>query len=286
MRRLALLIVCGIAWSGLTSSCQTSVSEEDLLPTIAKDLCSLQQECDCQNGLPADQCEALVQAGLGTFFVPPANAHLTYDPDCGGQIVDAYNDLGCDTLTDFISDFVDEEDCRVCKLYYGDKADGQECSQIEDTALDDCGPGLYCLNGKCGDPCKVSEEGEPCYIRCADGLLCTYDLESGDATCKKAAQLGESCEQTTCDSDLVCDSETLECAEPPGSGEPCFGSCADPAWCDTSDPDSANWICKDPQPNGASCEYDNECESLDCDSSTKKCNAEQPFICSLSIDDG
>lgn len=272
--RLALGVVLTVVGCAIVS-CDGEVAEEDLVPRIAEELCNKQEECDCDTGQTVEQCRAFVEAGLGAFFVPPENADLSYDGGCADDVVDAYADIGCDT----VDEYVDGQECRVCKVYYGTKAEGEACSRFDDTIYDDCEQGLFCLGDVCGDPCEEAGEGQSCDGRpCAENLTCTFIGE--EMTCQPTAGLGDSCEAQSCADDLVCDSQTFTCTEPPGIGEPCFGSCSE-GWCDTSDPESESWVCKAAKEAGEPCDFGDECISDECDFETSVCVEQRPLVCQI-----
>lgn len=280
MRPACRLILLFVAFGCGTGACQSSVSEEDLVPAVAEELCNLQQRCECEGSPSGEECQSLAEQVIKGFLLPPPGAGLTYDAACAGELVDAYADFECDAL----DAFADDRECRFCKPYHGDKQAGDACSRFEGTIFDDCGPGLGCFEDVCIDPCETVGEGEPCLGRqCSEGLVCTYSFDDETSTCQSSAGLGDSCEDAICADDLVCNSATFACAEAPGVGEPCMGasSCDDGSWCDTSDSDIMSWVCRAPKDDGEPCMSGDECSSKSCDFDAKLCVELRPLLCEI-----
>jgi hypothetical protein len=277
-----------VAWLPLASACASGgseagpVDEDELVPAIVEAVCELHARCDCEMPLTADECRMTIEPSIRTFFDPANASGLTYDAACAGDALARYDELGCLTLTEV----AEQGSCAGCRIYYGSKRLGEACELREGTLFDDCGQGLYCIEALCVDPCDPAGEGEACIGRpCAEGLECHAsldpDTEVVTSECVAQAGAGEACVELSCADELVCD-ETSICEAAPQPGEACAGECASGSWCDTSEPDSAAWVCRAAQPDGAACQSGRECESETCDPEAQLCTPSEPFVCGLA----
>jgi hypothetical protein len=259
------------------------IAEEDYVATLADLLCELQAECTCDNPLPEAECRDMLAESIGSSSTPSPGSGLVFDPQCAGEVVDDWAQLGCGSIVEMPA-----PGCSPCPLYHGSRSVGQTCTVFDDGRFDDCDRGLRCGVGNvCGDPCATAGEGEDCGSQsCAPGLFCSYtdpdDEQHGDepiAECRPAAQLGEACSIDECDAGLVC-SYSAECIEWAGAqvGEPCGYGCAAGLQCDTTLNDGAG-ECRPRGAEGEACIGAADCASGRCHSGTQTCQAEQAAAC-------
>lgn len=275
---LAVTIACGPE-----RSTADAVPEDDFVPAAAAEVCDLQVQCGCADAEPTEQCQGPLTQLFEMFLMPPADAGLTYDAECGGRVVEAYQEVGCDA----VGALDEASECAPCKPYYGDKQRDQACTSF-DFIFDDCARGLACVGEVCVDPCEPAAQGEACLGRdCGAGLVCSIsaDPDSGDLTseCVPTAGPGESCESLGCAEGLYCNA-SFECAALPTLGEPCEYDCAEGSWCDTSAAEPADHVCRAPKGEGEPCTADGECTSDECDGDAGTCVAATPLVCELIPD--
>jgi hypothetical protein len=168
----------------------------------------------------------------------------------------------------------------VCPIFHGTLYEGIECNvQGVDGLPGDaetvaCGPGLWCLGGRCRDPRTVSfgDEGEPCELSgaCNGELVCNELL----GICMRIPVAGEPCLQGGCAEGFFCDGEL--CQAPPGPGEQCpLGICTEDAICDAG-------ICRAIPGEGQRCLLSTCAEGLVCDTADDTCRrlpgAGQPCV--------
>lgn len=242
------------------------VSKEDAPDRAAEVMCALYFDCNCADHQDPDRftsrehCEAEWKAKVQMDIDEADAAGLTYDPDCAGALLAAFEDLGCET--NLAAALLQLAEDTGCKVFYGDKTGGQSCTDYGALGGDDCAQGLACDGpGTCvpvepppgpGDPCPSEfapctgdavcidlgdglschtfpGTGEPCLGApdfCAEGLSC----DQASKTCGPAPGEGEPCamaflSQNQCAAGLACEAGT--CVRPPAGGEPCTTVCAD-----------------------------------------------------------
>jgi hypothetical protein len=258
------------------------IAEADFAATLADLLCDLQAECTCDNALAEAECRDMLAESIAASSVPSPGSGLVFDPQCAGEAVDAWVQLGCGSVVEMPA----ADLCAPCPLYHGSRSAGETCTAFDDGRFDDCELGLRCdVDNVCAVPCATVGEGEDCSSRpCAPGLFCQYtdpdDEEHGNqpiAACRDAAQLGQSCNiELECEAGLVC-SYSGECIEWAGAqvGEPCEYGCADGLQCDESPP----YECLPLGGVGDPCIAPSDCASGRCHGGMLICQPEQAAAC-------
>lgn len=167
-------------------------------------------------------------------------AGLSFDEDCVGGQLEWTDELGCGLLTD---ELLDEATCTLwCAPYHGEGQPGEACSWIVPGFAHDCAQGLDCGgSGFCEDPCGR--------WLLAEGQVCWNDTVEVVGVCREG---------------LYCDTqETFSCTKIPATGEPCpAGVCNEGDWCNLYE--IGEPVCTRVGSVGATCEYDNACDTGYC----------------------
>jgi hypothetical protein len=220
-----------------TLACKTEeggISSDEAAETIAEAACRLYYECECEADPPLYSSEAdcrLEVAGQIQEGIDQAiEMELIYDDSCPGAWLNVLEAVGCDyTLQVFLnSDLLNlGQAADACKLYRGDRTDGQSCTRRAGGVGDDCDEESECDHQ---DQCVEYDFGNPEGADCAPGqddclpgLVCV-DINGGqDRICEDLPGQGQTCMGSAdlCDFDLYCDQESKNCVQMPGSGEPC-----------------------------------------------------------------
>lgn len=229
-----LLLLAGCPSTGDGSS---SVSEDDAPDVISTQACKLYFDCSCNDFFDPqfftseEACKTELEGILIGAVDQGQMAELTYDADCVGEVFDLYNDLSCTT-----PDGLDLEDLAAlteqsnCKVYYGDREEGQSCETTLEIG-DDCVQGALCENGTCvSDPTTtLPDPGEECdtqFLSLCDGGAICLDVD-GDgpepSVCTVLPGSGETCfgALDLCGEGLACNQADKACEPAPGEGEPC-----------------------------------------------------------------
>lgn len=264
-------------WAIATGCVHASEDGDDLAlqeasaEKIAASRCRQKVDCGCKVA-SFEACKAELADEFATLSEGARAIGLVFARECADAIVEANASFGCGTKEDLAS-----LECRICKLYVGDRERGETCREDENLLFDDCVQGLACIGGVCDDPCETVPEGGSCLGKpCEAGLDCELRFdETGEivAQCVRRPVSGEPCgEAKTCATGLVCDA-TLEpptCSAPPALGDPCTDVCEGTAWCDGE-------TCQPLKPDGAPCEQGQTCRSGHCDEGV--CVSAPPFVC-------
>ncbi|MEZ4376040.1 MAG: hypothetical protein R3B07_34865 [Polyangiaceae bacterium] len=239
-----------------------SVAEADLTTRVVSAICDAGRKCSCDAVPPS--CEETL-AGYYTP-TPSQTEGLTYDAQCGGQLVAHYESLSaCGGI---------QERSSCCRLYYGTKGAGASCGGANGD-LDDCGKGLRCDGGTCVALCGggKAQLGQSCESStCADGLWCDY--YSGEtAVCARLPGAGESCyDSYECAAGLRCVALGSDdvCVIPGAIGAACEPyTCGDGLGC-------IDGVCAKSKPVGSLCSMDDECDSGICEGA---CQNPTPEAC-------
>ncbi len=148
----------------------------------------------------------------------------------------------------------------VCPLYHGSIFEGLECADTDDPFFSVCGPGLWCIDGRCLDPegRAFGGRGQPCDF----GQTCDDELDCRAGQCLPLPGAGMGCVGTDCDSASVCGTGEV-CISRPVLGEPCApGQCAAGLSCE---PDAlGDRVCTRRVANGEPCTGHRQCASEFC----------------------
>lgn len=261
--RYSMCVLVGYAASSV-AACGgggTTVSEDDAGSELGKAICKWLFECECDTSQPDQEtCEMYVAELVGTGQDAAKEAELKFDGSCIGSWIDDLDSTGCDAAS-LVGDY---ECSTVCKSYYGDKGDGESCSNYSAgyVSADDCQQGLVCGDRDgtgamvCYDPCEILSdflgEGDDC-----------------DPTMEPF------CDPTA----TMCDPMEMKCVALPDVGEACpLFQCRLGAWCDFADP--MNAVCVAQKGSGEACMNDIECETYSCPDGT--CAEGEPQVCGLA----
>jgi len=206
------------------------IAVEDIATRIAAARCSSDANC-CSGiflGEPSfESCEASVIDYYTTEIEDAQNLGLEHDPDCIAAMLAFYSTSNCEPSDGSVAGL-------DCALFRGTAGLGEPCtgSPLRSfTTIDECTPGLICLDGTCRT--KPGELGDPCLNHdCASALYCDPDTEQ----CTAPAQVGEACDdEHRCSSDGWCAGRVCEPKRIAGEScsyqEQCVGACADSGTC-------------------------------------------------------
>lgn len=249
-----------VALAAFSSACG-GIKEKDYPDEVAKVVCDLIYDCNCDSTMEPtaskDQCEAAIKESTELAQEIARVDGLTYDDECAEDGLNNVSDIGCTTP-------VGDPDAKCekpCKLYYGPVGKGGSCN-VSMSGYDNCAQGLSCdSDGICVNPCAEVDYpkiGETCFAnQCEEGAYCLYtgvgfptctalptdgqpcspDFECADdhtcdqsmglpGTCMAIPGLGDPCPDFACQSDFICDTETDPaapvCINRPGQGQPCY----------------------------------------------------------------
>ncbi|MCE9571530.1 MAG: hypothetical protein K8W52_00090 [Deltaproteobacteria bacterium] len=137
----------------------------------------------------------------------------------------------------------------------------------------ECAFGTTCIDTKCQKP---AGKGEACIVTTDGGTCGTTGVFCNQTTMKCEGYLfsGATCDPAAdaCAGYLICDETTMKCGDYPSVGEACTFSCKTGAFCDT-----ATSMCVATKADGTTCQFDDECTSNNCDTTTLKCTT--PMVC-------
>jgi hypothetical protein len=112
------------------------------------------------------------------------------------------------------------------------------CGSRDGHHVSPCAGGLSCVWGACLTCQPWAQEGQDCgYLDCAPKLTCHHETRllgdvvyDGPSYCVHASQLGEACQDGSCDNGLVCFNDI--CRAPANLGEACaVSNCQPPLQC-------------------------------------------------------
>jgi hypothetical protein len=233
-------------------------------------LCTTFEPCACPGYELAtvESCEDEFSGRADAARAEGEAAGLTYDPECVGRVVAGFETLGCSTASEALTSFELLRGVGYiagCKMFYGQGAEGDDCTRLVESNGDSCGAELRCVDGTCapgeltlaeGVECESNEQCEPGLLclpqpagdactavptvgeACLYGLFCDLDAACVDGACAALPALGEPCAEVaavtgaTCAPGAIC-GDSGECVSLPGPGESCvptleygLGSCA------------------------------------------------------------
>ena len=236
----------------------TMVDEDDFGEFLAVETCRDAFDCGCPDlrwDSPTECLEQQRLRGDDTMFVATQNG-LTYDAACTADIILRARSLECELQlpAEPTPEQVEAATCpQPCKPYFGDKAQGERCTRLGITvAVDDCGQGL-----RCGD-------GRTCVPLCDDQA----PLPAGEPCLAGLEELG------TCEAGTRCSMSQGVCEALPRLGEPCDGPCASGSWCDRSVPAP---VCIDTLAAGEPCVLAESCQSGTCEDDS--CTEPAALVC-------
>ena len=198
--------------------------------------CGANEECISGTCNETGPCTGSCCQGTCYGATPPPPTRVTLGQSClsGTMCIDSY----CDSPS------------YICTAYL---ANGMQCS-----TSDQCEAGLTCRNSVCtplagtGEPCNSDDDCQSVGDHC-DGRVCApYGL------------IGTACTGTECSPAYRCDSTSHTCTFGPKLGDSCSttGACVDQSYCDQS-----TFKCTALLPDGASCQYSQQCVGGYCDTS-------------------
>jgi len=223
-------------------------------------------ECGCQVNVDpdADPAESTWSfPDIAALEITLGNGDQTFDPRCLDRMVEWVATLPCDERLQV--SYTD-----ICPLYHGTLFEGSDCGTVvvegnegfDDGSTDDstCGPGLWCLNGRCqnAENVRLGEDGQPCDLgeRCDEGLYCSGTAE----LCVRLPGLGAPCPDRTCAEGLRCQGAQEEVCE---ATTPDGGACMGHAECASGNCPAGR--CAQPGGVGESCVNNLPCAAgLDC----------------------
>lgn len=265
------------------------VPEDDAPDRVPATACSAFVDCGCDDFVDspfADEhaCQDAIRTGLEAGIDEGENAGLTYDAQCVGDVLAAFGEIGCKSLTEIASDAdaLERLDLR-CKFFYGDDVAGAPCTELTMTNGDSCQQGLECRDNVCRVDAAIAE-GQPCDPgdSCVNGTVCTSLEINGASTCMSLPEIGGTClgALDLCDLDGYCDQASKHCAALPAAGSPCSPNpsvlgrrCNDDATCD-------NEMCVAAPAAGEPCT--GVCQSgSSCVANV--CQIERPFACAIGL---
>ncbi|HWB76411.1 MAG TPA: hypothetical protein VG755_15685 [Nannocystaceae bacterium] len=265
------------------------VPEDDAPEVVPATACDAFIECGCADYVDSpfedeDACLDAVEAGLRAGLDEGDDAGLTYDAQCVGDVLAAFGEIGCKSLTEIATDAdaLERLDLR-CKFFYGDDVAGAPCTDLMGTSGDSCQRGLECIANVCRVNAAIAE-GQPCMQgdSCVNGTVCTSLEINGASTCTSLPEVGQTClgELDLCDLDGYCDQASKTCALLPAAGSPCSPNmsvlgrrCDDDATCE-------NEMCIAAPAAGEPCT--GVCQSgSSCVANV--CQIERPFACAIGL---
>lgn len=228
------------------------ISAQDAPDAIANAACDWFYACECEElddppYSSPENCRLEIAGDIQSAIDEGNEAELVYEPRCARLLLDAIDTVGCASLGELILDpdlLGEAQAIGDCKLFHGDRAGGQSCSELEHSNGDDCLPELTCIDEVCRSVANNLSVGEPCEggdNRCASGLIC-LDINGGnDPVCEDLPEGGQTCKGTLdlCARQFYCEQSSKTCTPLPGAGEPCApfpnylqARCADNTVCD------------------------------------------------------
>jgi hypothetical protein len=153
-------------------------------------------------------------------------------------------------------------------------AEGQACEFDDECAYD-----TSCIGATGAKTCKRSPKiGDPC-LDDGGALTCIVGGTGCDATMHCVARLdaGATCDpqRSLCKGDLICDATSNKCSAAPGTGQPCTIGCAAGNYCELGTTGSGT--CQKLKADGQACMRGGECDSNNCDATSKTCTV--PQVC-------
>ena len=253
-----------------STSTYDHIEEANAAPVFASELCDLfMNRCKCEHfeAVSREQCLEAGTEQVEEQFAPAQEAGLSYDGDCMAEHINLFtHDLGCKSLDEIDPVVLGLSSAPTCKVHYGTKQLGEECTAYPTALGDDCAQGLRCFGITCQEVPDVPDpvappqldtvaEGEACSAEtlCEPGTYCTDDV------CVRGPGLGASCSPGLgCDVDLYCeriDTGIYECLPALAENEPCSGTsvpCATGLECEYHN-ELRERVCRGPLELGDSC---------------------------------
>ena len=275
-----------------TGSGDTDGSDPSEAAKLSRAYCARFFECGCPEvdprrfaeGIPPatyrdqQECEAIETAALQAVLDRASEVGLTVDIDCIRRVRERFEMLGCDP------DWSATGPRPLCKYNYGDKGEGQACTNFDGLVDgDDCAADLLCWSGVCQVPREAFSPGEECPFEhpyCDSDAVCLDLDDDGRRFCEPLPGEGEPCLLgTLCAPDMRC-GEIMTCVPAPETGDPCAeatGTCGLCLLCD-----EATMTCVEPGQTavGEPCRSDPECaQGSFCEPSTQECIEAAPYVC-------
>ncbi len=210
------------------------------------------------------ECDSATPDGFAVCYADAYCAAAFVDCGCSEQ--DWQTEAEChDFFLDVWTDIITEMEAAGA-TYNPACADAMvaaiDCSTREELQVIAC-PGCTVFHGSLPEGSRCSED----LPECANGLQCDGGV------CVSACPLaqGAPCTDTDqCEAFLACEQGT--CTAAPSAPSPCAdGVCAAGSWCAPND------LCAPVKPEGAPCDWHDECDSLECHGDV--CVAAFPLIC-------
>lgn len=277
----------GAGASGGANPAATPVAAADFGHVLSLAYCKIAPCCQARGfSFGPLACETAVQNQVDALLSKDlADPDVAFDENAAGACVEAYKKLviGCTDRT------LEDAALAACgPVLHGTVPEGGACMTDLGCAAAPGVPYPACDGGVCIaglgrglDSAVHAKRGEACAGTCQqyssgvgcdsgsvdgtappdagacylnEGLYCT-----GQFVCAEVPKLGEPCPDFVCAADSYCDVDTCVAARATGF---CAGpdECLHTAYCDES-----VQMCTPREPNGASCIYDDQCESENCE---------------------
>jgi len=255
------------------------VHEAEMASTMAAVFCMAVVDCGCKDRShdTVPSCRHSENIGWEDVRTRALEIGLVYDGACLRQQVEAIEAVGCELEAG--DDFGSILGVGICAAYHGDRALGEECTDVGG-GISDCAQGLACWNEECVDPCAASEHGgrgRPFGFACAP-----VQRRKPAGLCADPAQLGEECDSIGCVDGLFCDPELLQgdccglgmCGPLVSEGD----SCLIDEGCDTAMCEGE--VCVEGPVTGEPCLNDRCLGNIECIDGI--CGPPEPAICTLT----
>lgn len=265
------------------------VPQDDAPERVPATSCAAFVDCGCDDFVDSpfadeDACEDAVKASLQAGIDEGEAAGLTYDAQCVGDVLAAFAEIECRSLSEIAldADLLQRIDIQ-CKFFYGDAVAGAPCTELDATNGDSCAKGLTCRDAVCRTDATIAA-GQPCMPgdQCAYGTVCTSLELDGAATCTDLPAVGETCLGTAdlCDVDAYCNQADKTCALLPAAGAACAPQASVLGRRCNVDATCTDEMCVRSPAAGEPCQ--GECQSgSSCVANV--CQIERPFACIVGL---
>lgn len=270
-----------------SNQCQTGLlCSSNVCTAPAPEGASCRTTTECQQGLTCDsvlrRCEKPMGVDAGSSCTPTRTCRGSR---CSGYQTNPDGGLGTPGSCDLIEN---GDSCTV----------GYQCPPGS-ACFRDGGTTGVCNPSVLGAPCSYSSEC-PDNAYCASGS-CKARIPAGSSCVPNGSFLNDACEETYLCIAASMDAGVGQCGIPGGAGTPCFvngvnqcklptqcvnGFCTEVGGqgqqctsglgcysgaCSVNSPDAGVGVCGPRLSGGATCDSDQECESLHCDSISQTC---------------